>query len=348
MLSYKLAEFGAPLVRTEEAPPTPTGTEVLVRITASGVCHSDLHIADGFFDLGGGEKLDLRGGIALPRTLGHEIAGEAIAAGPEANVALGKTYIVYPWIGCGICGPCMLGLEHLCARPRALGAGADGGYSDHVLVPHARYLVDLGGLPPDLAATYACSGLTAYSALLKVEPLATGENVLIVGAGGVGGAAIRLAKTLFGIAPVVADIDERKRESARAAGASQAVDPADPSVRKALAKATGGGFAAVLDFVGSERTAEFSLSLVRKGGKYIVVGLYGGALHMALPLLPLRGISIVGSYVGSLGELNELVALANTGKGPTIPLERRPLADVQTALTNLREGSVAGRIVLAP
>ncbi|GAC1424705.1 MAG: alcohol dehydrogenase [Candidatus Velthaea sp.] len=347
MISYKLTAFNERLTRVEETPPVPAGSEVLVRICASGVCHSDLHIAQGSFDLGGGERLDLLGGIALPRTLGHEIAGEAIAAGPAADVVLGKHYLVYPWIGEGSCAMCSAGNEHLCSRPRALGAGADGGYSDHVLVPHSRYLVDYGKLPEALAATYACSGLTAYSALRKAGPLGPGENILIVGAGGVGGAAIRLAGALYGIAPVVADIDPRKRASALEAGASDAVDPSDPSARATLAKAAG-GFAAVLDFVGAESSAQFGLSLVRKGGRLIVVGLFGGALRVALPLLPLRGIAIVGSYVGSLRELRELVALANAENAPAIPIESRPLDQAQAALDALRAGAVAGRIVLAP
>ncbi|GAC1419215.1 MAG: alcohol dehydrogenase [Candidatus Velthaea sp.] len=348
MISYKLTAFGEPLTRVQQTPPVPAAGEVLVRISASGVCHSDLHIWDGSFDLGGGERLDLRAGIALPRTLGHEIAGEVIAAGPDADVALGKRFVVYPWIGDGTCAMCASGREHLCSRPRALGAGSDGGYSEYVLVPDARYLVDYGALPDALAATYACSGLTAYSALRKAAPLAPGDNILIVGAGGVGGAAIRLATAMYGVAPVVADIDARKRATALAAGASDAVDPGDPAARKALAKASGGGFAAVLDFVGAESSAEFGLSLVRKGGRMIVVGLFGGSLRIALPMLPLRGIAVVGSYVGSLAELRELIALANAGNAPAIPIERRPLDQAQTALDDLRAGAVEGRIVLAP
>jgi D-arabinose 1-dehydrogenase-like Zn-dependent alcohol dehydrogenase len=349
MTSYKLTRFGAPLEQRSEPAPVPRGGEVVLKVVASGVCHSDLHLADGFFDLGGGQRVELAKSVELPRTLGHEIAGELIAKGPDAGACeLGRTYVAYPWIGCRTCDLCASGNEQLCGRPRTLGIVADGGFGEYVLVPHARYLLDAGKVAPEIACTYACSGLTAFGALGKAAPFSSREPLLIVGAGGVGQSAIGLARASHGIAPSVADADEAKRAAALAAGANQAVDPADPRARRTLLEESGGGFAAAIDFVGSQATAEFAFSLLRKGGKLIVVGLFGGSMPLSLALLPLRAVALIGSYVGSLEEFRALGALARGGYVPPIAIEKRPLAAAQQALDDLRGGRVAGRAILIP
>ena len=246
MQSYQLKAFGAALEPVTSPTPEPKGSEVLLRVTACGVCHSDLHLRDGYFALGGEKKLDLARGLPLPHVLGHEIAGEVAGLGPEAEgVSLGERRVVYPWIGCGECAVCRRGQEELCARPRQLGINVAGGYADHVLVPHPRYLFDFGQVPEELACTYACSGLTAYGALKKVVPLGEGDPLVIIGAGGVGLAGVRLAKRVTGVAPIVADIDEGKRAAAFSAGAEATVDPAAPDAARNLIKATGGGSASV-------------------------------------------------------------------------------------------------------
>src|SRR5690606_23722263 len=145
-----------------------------------------------------------------------------------------------------------------------------------------------------------------------------------------------------------ADIDPRKRKGALEAGASEAVDPADPETRRRLARQPGGGFSAAIDFVGAPSSAEFGLSLLRKGGKMIAVGLFGGAIELALPLLPLRSISLVGSYVGSLDEMNELMALARQGKLEPTKIETRSMGQAQATMDALRAGRIAGRAVLVP
>ncbi len=347
--SFRLTRIGARLEATAEPLPQPTGTEVLLRVQACGVCHSDLHLAEGFFDLGGGNKLDLSKGMPLPLTLGHEIAGEVVAVGPQAGGALaGQRRVAFPWIGCDACPACRRGLEQFCDRPRALGVTRHGGFSDHVMVPHPRYLFDHAQLPQAFAATLACSGLTAFSALGKAAPITQDQPLLIIGAGGVGQAAISIARALFGVGPVVADIDPAKREAALAAGASEAVDPQDKELRRRLLKQTDGGFAAAIDFVGMTATAELGLSTIRKGGKLIVVGLFGGSLSIALPTLPLRGVNVVGSYVGSLVEMDQLMALARSGVIAPTNIETRSLADVQATLDDLRAGRIRGRAVLLP
>lgn len=346
--SFQLTQFGAPLTAHNGPVPTPTGTQVLLRVRACGVCHSDLHMADGYFDLGGDRKMDLSKGIHLPRTLGHEIVGEVIAFGEHAtDVAVGDRRALYPWVGCGRCALCAQGKEHLCATPLHHGTTVNGGFSNLVMAPHPRYLLPFGTIDEAYAATLACSGLTAFSALRKAGDISDKNPLLIIGAGGVGLSAIALARALFGVAPVVADIDPAKREGALAAGAAEVVDPGDVDVRKALNKKTG-GFAAVVDFVGARSTAEYGLSLVRKGGVMIVVGLFGGSIELALPTLPLRSIRIEGSYVGSLEEMTALMALAREGKLQSMQLETRPLARVQETLDDLRAGRIRGRAVVVP
>lgn len=138
MKSYQVAVFGEPLAEAEAPLPTPKGTEVLLEVVAAGVCHSDLHIWEGGYDLGHGKRLSLKDrGISLPLTMGHETAGRVVATGTDAaGVAGGKTYLIFPWIGCGRCATCLRGDENLCAAPNFLGIHRNGGYADHILVPH--------------------------------------------------------------------------------------------------------------------------------------------------------------------------------------------------------------------
>jgi alcohol dehydrogenase/propanol-preferring alcohol dehydrogenase len=346
MRSYKLTQFGAPLSEVIESPPAPKGAQVLLRVSACGVCHSDLRIADGYFDLGQGQKLDLAPAVKLPRILGHEIAGVVGELGPDATgVRIGDPRAVYAWAGCGLCAQCRAGQENLCARPRNLSVHADGGFSNYVVVEHPRYLVEYEPLPAPFAATLGCSGLTAFSALKKAAPVDSEHRLLIIGAGGLGLAAVSLSHALYGIGPIVADLDPAKRQAALEAGASAVIDPADPDARKSLLADTGGMFSAI-DFVGAEKSATFGLSLLRKGGRLFVVGLFGGSLAISLPTLPIRAISITGVYTGTLQEFRELMALARDGKVKPAPIEMRALDTVQQSLDDLRAGRARGRIVL--
>lgn len=344
--SYRMPAAGERLREYSQPLPQPQGTEVLVRITASGVCHSDVHFWDGFFDMGNGKRSDLTRGMPLPLTLGHEIFGEVIAVGAAVRgVKPGDRRIVYPWIGCRECDNCRAGQEQVCTgrSPPILGLRANGGFSTHVVVPHERYLVDAGDIDEKIACTFACSGITAFGALKKARP----GQLLIVGAGGVGLAAVRMASDFFGIAPLVADIDPTKREAALQAGATGVFDPNDPSAIKELLAATG-GVASAIDFVGAPSSVSFAMQAVRRGGTLVVVGLFGGSLDLAVASLPLRALSLQGSFVGSLADLHELVALAQTEGVPQIPIVPRPLAAAQASLDDLKAGRVVGRIVLQP
>jgi D-arabinose 1-dehydrogenase-like Zn-dependent alcohol dehydrogenase len=349
MLRQSLTEYGKPLQATEAETPGPTGTEVLLRVSHCGVCHSDLHLQDGYFSLGGEQKLDVRGLRPLPFTFGHEIAGAVEAAGPEAQgVAVGKRYAAYPWIGCGACAVCARGDEHLCNAPRALGVTVDGGYATHVLVPHPRYLMDVDGIAPEIAGPLMCSGLTGYSAIKKTLPYLRSGPLLIVGLGGVGMMGLQFARALSDAPILVADIDPAKREAALKLGAKEAFDAADAGARKAIGKATGGGVGAAVDFVGSDKSLQFAQSVVAKGGAAIVVGLFGGSFTLPVPMFPLRALAVMGSYVGSPAEAREMLDLVKAGKFAPIPVETRPLEATSRSLDDLRAGKVVGRVVITP
>jgi len=349
MLSYQVETFGKPLAQVIRETPKPQGTEVVVRIGSCGVCHSDVHLQDGYFDLGGGNRLDMSRPMQLPRTLGHEIAGTVVAVGPQASgVAIGDKRVVYPWIGCGECTVCTQGQEHLCNAPQALGVNRDGGFADHVVVPHPRVLLAYDPLAEEQACTLACSGLTAYSALRKAGTVGAKDPLLIIGAGGVGLSGIRLARELFGVAPIVAEIDKSKWDIAREAGAGEVIDPAADGAAKALFKASGGGVAAAVDFVGAGSSFAFGFGALRKGGRLVCVGLIGGATPIVPAMVSMRAVSVIGSYVGSLQELEELLAIARQGKLPPMPITNRPLAQASDALEQLRAGRVHGRTILKP
>jgi D-arabinose 1-dehydrogenase-like Zn-dependent alcohol dehydrogenase len=352
MKSQSIVAYGKPLEETVAETPEPKGTEVLVRISRCGVCHSDVHLQDGHVDLGDGDKLDWTRGRTLPHTLGHEIEGELVAAGPDAALdgrKIGGRYVVFPWIGCGQCAMCARDMEQLCSKPRQLGIQVAGGFSDHVLVPHARYLIDATGVPEGLAATYMCSGLTAYSAMRKLRDVTADDAVLIVGLGGVGMMGLQFARALFPQSRLLAaDIDPRKLDAAMAAGAHAAYDSRDADSLKKLKADTGGGAAAAVDFVGSTPSFAFANGAIRRGGAIVVVGLFGGKFAAPLPSFPGRPFSIIGSYTGSLGETVAMMELVREGKIAPIPIETRPLVEANRTLDQLREGAIVGRVVLQP
>lgn len=350
MKSYQVTELGAALVPVVADNPQPQGTEVLLRVTACGVCHSDLHLWDGGFDLGGGKWLSLQErGMRLPLVLGHEPVGEVVALGAQATgVSLGETRLVFPWIGCGHCQRCAEGNDNDCVAMRTPGVFSPGGYADHIMVPHPRYLVDISGIPEVNACTLACAGVTAYSALTKVHPLADDDKVVIIGAGGVGLTGIGLAKGYLEHELIVVDIDAAKLEAARRAGAAHVVNSADGGAAEKIRDLTGGGAGAVVDFVGAPATATLGIEAARKGGKVIVVGLYGGEITLSLPLLPLRHLSVRGSYVGTLRQMHELVELVRGGKVAPVPVATRPLDQINQTLRDLRDGRIVGRVVVVP
>lgn len=347
MRNYAVTAYGRPVELICEEEPVPTGTEVLVEVTRCGVCHTDVSIQKGYYDLGGGKRYEMaERGLKPPIVLGHEIAGRLVAKGPDADIAddrIGRSFVVYPWIGCGTCVNCASGRENMCLKPRFHGLQRPGGQAERILVPHPRYLVDIEGIDPALAATYACSGLTSLGALRKLGPAASQAPLLIIGAGGLGQSALAIARALGFRRVVVAEVDPEKRAIALAAGAHEAVDPRDEAARDAIAGTIGG----VVDFVGKPETAAFGMHVLARGGAYVIVGLLGGEITLSLPPITLRPISIIGSLTGSLEELQELIGLAKAGKLPPFDIELLAPERANEALDRVRNGQVRGRLVLA-
>lgn len=349
MRAWAVVENGAPLAEIELPTPEPKGTEVLIEVTHCGVCHSDLHIWEGYYDIGGGRKMSLADrGVALPLAMGHEIVGRVAKLGPEATgVKVGDLRIVYPWIGCGTCQTCLNEEDNMCAvAARSLGVYQNGGYGTHVLAPHPRHLIDPGKVDPAVAATYACSGITVYSAIKKAMPLAPDAPIVVVGAGGLGLNAVAILKALKHRFIIVVDIDPAKREAALRAGAAKAVDGTGETVTQRILEAAGGPVPAVIDLVNGTATARFAFGALAKGGKLVQVGLFGGELSLPLPIMAIRALTVQGSYVGNPKELRELIALAQAGTLEALPVSVVAQSQANDALMRLRDGKVTGRTVL--
>jgi D-arabinose 1-dehydrogenase-like Zn-dependent alcohol dehydrogenase len=344
MISYQIVEHGKPLQKVMQETPKPKGSEVLVRITRSGVCHSDVHIWDGYFDWGPGKRFYVKErGCIPPFTMGHEPFGIVEAVGPKAKgVKVGQKRLVYPWIGCGKCTVCKGGQDNYCVSgSRYLGVNRAGAYSTHVLVPDPKYLIDTAGVDDAFASTLACSAVTVYSALNKLPEAGPKDRVAVLGCGGLGLIAVSILRAK-GVKNIIAcDIDDAKLAAAAKLGAKETINTRAPDAAQRLA-----GIAAAADFVGAPATATLALGALRKGGRYVLCGLFGGELTHPLPPIAQRAIGIVGSYVGNLQELKEVVALAKKKKIKPMPIEVRPADQASAALEELKDGRILGRVVL--
>lgn len=336
MKSYELVEYGQPLKPRVHENPKPQGKEVLIRMNASGVCHSDIHIWHG----------DLP--MPMPLVMGHEIAGTVVDVGGDVTcVVKGSRYVVFSWIGCGDCLVCRAGNENLCEAPQWMGVNSAGGYADHVLVKDEKYLVDIHDLDPALAAPFACSGLTAFSALAKIGPeIYKNSPVVIIGGGGLGLMCLEILKALHGLDPIVVDISPEKRQLALEMGAKAAIDGRAADVVDQIKAAAGQSVYGMVDFVGSPDTMNLSFGVLAKSGRFVTVGLFGGNVTFPVINLPFRAISLAGSLVGNLAELHALMDLVLEGKISYIPIHRKPLESVTESLRELQDGRILGRIVL--
>lgn len=330
--------------------PKPQGNQVLVRVESAGVCHSDLHLWEGGYagPQGVFMKVEDRG-VKFPLTPGHEIAGTIEELGESVKgFQKGERVLVYPWIGEGSCPACRAGEENLCDAPRSLGVYQDGGYGEYALVPNFKYLVKLEDFDPSAAASLACSGLTAYTAVKKAA-VKDGEMLVIVGAGGLGLMAVQIAKAITGARVAVVDIGEKNLEEAKKLGADHAINSgsADP-VQSVKDLTKGLGAEAVIDFVNNSKTAPNTFNMLRKRGKMIMVGLFGGSMELNLPLVPLRAFTLTGAYTGKYADLVELVELAKKGKVQSIVSRKFTLDEANTALEELKARKIIGRAVINP
>lgn len=348
MQAWAVVENEKPLQKIERPMPEPTGTEILIKVTHCGVCHSDVHYWHGYYEMGRGQKFYLKErGATLPRAMGHEILGTVEKLGPDAEkVPLGASRIVYPWTGCQKCRRCQEGDDNLCLAQQSRGIHVDGGYAQYVTVPHAKYLVDYGDIDPAVACTFACSGLTVLSSIQKLMPIQPQDPILLIGAGGLGLAAIAVLRALGHEKIVSADISAPNRQAALDAGATAVVDSAVENASKAVLDAVGEPMFGVLDFVNNTQTAELGLASLAKGGRMVAVGILGGRLDLSLVSMIFRSLSISGNITGTVAHLNEVTKLAKEGKLAPAKVTTIPWDEVNDALMRLKDGKVTGRQVL--
>jgi propanol-preferring alcohol dehydrogenase len=351
MKSAKIVKVNQPLQIEESKTPKPKGSQVLVKVQSSGVCHSDIHLWEGGYEGPQGQFLKTTDrGVKYPLTPGHEIAGVVDSLGEQTEgFAKNEKVLVYPWIGEGLCPACRTGEENLCDKPRSLGIYNDGGYAEYVLVPSYKYLVKLGDeIDTNTSAPLSCSALTAYGAV-KNGNLTPNDNVVIVGTGGLGLMAIQLAKAITGSRIIALDRDDNKLKAAKENGADDIINSQKEDAVKAVMELTGRmGADAVIDFVNASSTVETDLNFLRRRAKLVLVGLFGGELKLNLIAMPTRSYKLIGSYTGSMNDLIELVSLAKRGIIKPIISNKFKLDEATKALKMLRDGKILGRGVINP
>ena len=351
MKAARIVNVNEPLQVQDVQTPKPKDSQILVKVQSVGVCHSDVHVWEGYYEGISGQQLKTTDrGVKYPLTPGHEIAGIVDSLGEQVEgFSKYEKVLVYPWVGEGMCPACKIGQENLCDKPRSLGIYSDGGYAEYVLVPNYKYLVKIGDdMDTDISAPLACAGLTAYGAI-KNANLKPDDNVVIVGTGGLGLMAIQLAKAVTGARIIAMDIDDKKLEVAKKEGADIIVNSKKDDPVKAIMELTGKlGADAVIDFVNATKTVETDIEFLRRRAKLLLVGLFGGELKLSLVTMPTRAYKIIGSYTGSLEDMVELVSLAKRGVIKQVVSKRFKLNQAGEALQMLKDGKIVGRGVINP
>lgn len=358
MKSARITGPNEPLAVSESDTPKPHGSQVLLKVKSVGVCHSDLHLWEGGYDLGDGQFMKVTDrGVKYPVTPGHEIVGTVEDLGDDVSgISKGDDVLVFPWIGCGECPACKVGNENLCDTPRSMGVFQDGGYSDYALIPNFKYLAKLDGVDPDSATSLACSGLTAYNAVKKANENLP-EFLLIIGAGGLGLMAIQIAKAITKAKIICIDNDDKKFDTAKKMGADFVVNTnvsgslssgTGSPVDKIISICNGKGADSVIDFVNAPQTVRTALGVIRKRGNIVLVGLFGGSLEVSLVTIPLKSIVIQGAYTGNYTDMVELLDLARKGIINPMISKRYKLDEANTALEDLKARKIVGRAVINP
>ncbi len=348
--SYDLIEWGKPFKKSQHALPEPTLSEVLIRVTAAGLCHSDLHVQKGYMDLGEEGRLTFaERGAQLPMTFGHEIAGIVEAIGDKVkNVLVGQQVIVFPWIGCGDCLACNEDRESDCLAMRIIGLKQKGGFATHCLIENEKFLVNINGLDAAEVVPHACSGITVYNALEKIGFLRDGEWLAVMGCGVLGLNAIAIAGAMGFDNIIGIDIDNSKLDAAREMGASKTLNSKSANAVAELQKYTESRLMAVIDTFGGESTGQLAVRALAKSGQYLLVGQAGGDFKMPQVWLPQKAMTVRGSHVGNSPQLRKLIDMLRDGKVKQIPIECRQLSGINQAVEDLEKGRVTGRIVFQP
>jgi NAD+-dependent secondary alcohol dehydrogenase Adh1 len=339
MQAARLVRYREPFQLEEVAQPRVVGPrDVLVRVGAAGLCRTDLHIIEGMLE---------PYGVRLPYTPGHETAGWVAAVGSEVTaVRLDDAVLVDPNDSCGLCRACRVGMDTYCETVRMPGFTADGGFADFVLTSERGVVRLPAGLAPADAAPHADAGLAAYRAVKKAaRALGAGDVVAVIGAGGLGHIAVQLLKHLTPATVIAVDRSRDALDLALELGADHAVT-SDAGVVASVRGLSGGGVQAVVDFVGEGDVPLQAIAMLRRGGTYFAVG-YGGTLDVPMATIVANELTVVGNLVGTHAELEELVGLAAAGK-VTLRTRQYPLAQINQAVADLRDGRILGRAVLIP
>jgi len=336
MLAARFHAAGRPLSLDDVPVPVPGPDEVRVRVRAAGVCGTELHFVDGLY-----------APARVPMTLGHEAAGTVDAVGSQVRGwNVGDRAAVYYYLFCGGCRWCLVGRQNLCLEPRGvLAFAADGAFADHVVVP-ARCLVRLPEqLTFEQAAPLCCAGTTAVHALAEAD-VAPGEVVVVLGAGGVGLAAVQEARRR-GAVVVAVSRNPARRAAALTAGAVAAVAPQD--LAATVSKLSGGqGADAVLELAGTTATLELAMGVLGRRGRLVLVGYRADTLTVSPLSLVVAEQRIIASVGNTYAELIAAVHLAAAGQLLPPVAATLPLTEVNAALDQLRTGDLAGRLILQP
>ncbi|HXA76863.1 MAG TPA: alcohol dehydrogenase catalytic domain-containing protein [Candidatus Acidoferrales bacterium] len=333
-----LHEFKRPLTLREVDPPKPGETEVLIAVEACGVCHSDLHVADGDWP-------QFARIVKKPLILGHEIAGRVVEKGSAVRDLHVGDCVGVPWLHwtCGDCEFCREGNENLCARQKITGVTVDGGYAEFVKAPASHALKIPEGLSSVEAAPLFCAGVTVFRAL-KQARISRGQRLAVFGIGGLGHIAVQIGCAL-GAEVTAVDISEEKLALAKSLGARHALHAASPDVAKEFRNR--GGVHAALVTSAAKEAYDMAFSCVRPSGYLLVVGLPAENICFPPILLAAREVRMQATAVGTRQDLSEILAMAAAGK-VRCQTATRPLAHANQVLEELRQGSVSGRIVLTP
>ena len=333
-----LREFKAPLTIEEVAQPTPDAHEVLIQVEACGVCHSDLHVANGDWP-------QLVPITKRPLILGHEIAGHVVEKGASVDQLEIGDRVGVPWVHwtCGECDFCREGNENLCVKQKITGVTVDGGYAEFVKAPASHALKIPDGLSGVDAAPLFCAGVTVYRALkhARIQP---GQRLAVFGVGGLGHLAVQIGLGMGAIVTAI-DVSEEKLAHARSLGASATLNAASANVVKELRRA--GGVHAALVTSAAKAAYDMAFPCVRPTGKLLVVGLPSESLCFPPIVMAALEVRIQASSVGTREDIRELLAVAAAGK-VRCQVTTRPLAQANEVLAELREGAVLGRVVLVP
>jgi propanol-preferring alcohol dehydrogenase len=338
MKAAVLHEFKQPLVIQEVDPPRPQDGEVLIAVEACGVCHSDVHVADGDWP-------QLSKIVKKPLILGHEIAGRVVEKGSAVRDVQVGDRVGVPWLNwsCGDCEFCREGNENLCARQKITGVTVDGGYAEFVTAPASHALKIPDGLSPIEAAPLFCAGVTVFRAL-KQARISRGQRLAIFGIGGLGHIAVQIGCAL-GAEIAAVDISEEKLALAKSLGAAQAFHATSTDVAKEFRKL--GGAHAALVTSAAKSAYDMAFSCLRPSGCLLIVGLPAQDICFPAILMAAREVRMQASAVGTRRDLSEILAMAAAGK-VHCQTATRPLAEADRVFDQLRSGSVSGRIVLTP